>query len=137
MSEGYSGGHAESGSAESSRGSTWQERRQKIREDREREQAKEQSDLGEGSYQTLRKVLGATGYDQHEKKDQEIKRLRTLVKDFELKERNRRQRRNQDNQERRDDNVMDRDNGESSQTNPHQRRDHSQESRRQRTWSNS
>ena len=128
MSEGYSRGHAESGSAESSRGSTWQERRQKIREDREREQAEEQSDLGERSYQTLRKVSGATRYDQHEKKDQEIDRLRRLVRDFELKERNRHQRRNQDDQERRDDNVVDHDNGESSQTDPHQRRDHSQES---------
>ena len=50
MSERHSGGHAESGSVGSSRGSTWQERRQKRREDRERELAEEQFGLGEGSY---------------------------------------------------------------------------------------
>ena len=59
-------------------------------------------------------VSGATGHDQHEERDQEIERLRRLVKDFELEERNRHQGRNQDNRERRDDNVGDRDNGKSS-----------------------
>ena len=86
MSEGYFGGHAESGSAGSSRGSTWQERRQKRHEDRERERAEEQSGLREGSYQTLRTVSGTTGYDQHEEMDQEIEWLRRLVRDFELEE---------------------------------------------------
>ena len=114
MSEGYFGGHVESGSAGSSRGSTWQERRQKRHEDRERERAEEQSGLREGSYQTLRTVSGTTGYDQHEEMDQEIEWLRRLVRDFELEEKNRRQRRNQDNRERRDDNFGDRDDGESS-----------------------
>ena len=46
--------------------------------------------------------------------DQEIEWLRRLVRDFELEEKNRRQRRNQDNRERRDDNFGDRDDGESS-----------------------
>ena len=45
-------GSVDSGLMGSSRGSTWRERRQKGREDREREQEEEQSGLGEGSYQT-------------------------------------------------------------------------------------
>ena len=53
MSEGHSGGHAESGFVGSSRGSIWRERRQKRHEDREHERAEEQFGLGEGSYQTL------------------------------------------------------------------------------------
>ena len=65
MSEGHSGGHAESGSTGFSRGSTWWEWRQKRRENRERERAEEQSGLGKGSYQTLRMVSGATRHDQH------------------------------------------------------------------------
>ena len=97
MSEGHSGSHAESGSVGSSQGSTWWERRQKRREDRERERVEEQSGLGEGSYQTLRMVSGATGHNQHEERDQEIEQLRRLVRDFELEERNRGQQRNQDN----------------------------------------
>ena len=137
MSEGHSGSHAKSGSVGSSRGSTWWERRQKGREDRERERVEGQSGLGEGLYQTLRMVSGAMGYDQHEERDQEIERLRRLVRDFELEERNRRQRRNQDNRERRDNNVGNRDDGESSRTSPHQRQDHSRESRRKRTQFNS
>ena len=76
MSERHSGGHAKSGSAGSSRGSTWRERRQKRREDQERELAEEQFGLGEGSYQTLRTVSGATGHDQQEERDQEIEQLR-------------------------------------------------------------
>ena len=49
MSEGRSGGRAQSGSVGSSRGSTWRERRQKRRKDRERLQGEEESGLGEGS----------------------------------------------------------------------------------------
>ena len=97
MSNGHSRGLAESGSAGSSWGSTWRERRQKRREDREFEQVEEQSCLGEGSYQTLRTVSGATGHDQQEERDQKIEQLRKLVRDFELEERNRGQQRNQDN----------------------------------------
>ena len=97
MSEEHFGGHAECKSARSSRGSTWRERRQKRHEDQERELAKGQSGLGEGSYQTLRTVLGAMEHDQHDERDQEIEQLRRLVKDFELEGRNRHQRRNQYN----------------------------------------
>ena len=49
MSRGQSGSYAESGSGRSSRGSTWQERRHKGREDREYEE-EGQSSLGEGSF---------------------------------------------------------------------------------------
>ena len=55
ISKEHSGGHAESGFARSSRGSTWQERRKKRREDQERELVEEQSGLREGS--------GATEHD--------------------------------------------------------------------------
>ena len=88
MFEGNSGGHAESGSVGSSLGSTWWERRQKRREDREFEQMEEQSGLREGSYQTLQMVSGTMGHNQYEERDQEIERLRRLVRDFELEERN-------------------------------------------------
>ena len=50
MSKRHFGGHAKSGSARSSRGYTWRERRQKRHEDWERKWAEEQSDLGEESY---------------------------------------------------------------------------------------
>ena len=108
MSEEHSGRHAESGSTRSSWGSIWRERRQKRRKDQERELAEGQSDLGEGSYQTLQTVSGTMEHDQHDERDQEIERLHSLVRDFELEGRNRRQRRNQYNRERRDDNVKDR-----------------------------
>ena len=49
MSGKRSEGSAESGLVGSSRRSTWRERRQKRREDRESEHKEEQSGLGEGS----------------------------------------------------------------------------------------
>ena len=48
---GQSGSYAENGSGRSFLGSTWQERRQKGREDREYEE-EGQFGLGEGSFQT-------------------------------------------------------------------------------------
>ena len=114
MSEGCLGDHAESGSVGSSRGPTWRERRQKRRENKEHEREEEQSGLEEGSYQTLQMVSGATGHERFEERDWEVELLCRLVRDFELKARNRHQRRDQDNRERRDDNVGDRDGGESS-----------------------
>ena len=128
MSEEHSRGHVESGSAGSSRGSTWRERSQKRREDQEGELAEEQSGLVEGSYQTLRTVSGATEHGQHDERDQEIERLHKLVRNFELEGRNRCQQRNQYNRERRDDNFGDRNGEESSQTSSHQGRNHSWES---------
>ena len=100
MSEGCSGDHAESGFVGSSWGSTWREQRQKRREDREREREEEQSGLGEGLYQTLQTVSGTTGRGRFEERDREVELLRRLVRDFELKARNKHQRRDQDNRER-------------------------------------
>ena len=58
MSEGRSGGQAESGSMGSFQDSTWRERRQKRREDRERE-----------------------------RREEELEQLRRLVRDLELEAR--------------------------------------------------
>ena len=52
MSKSQAGSYAENGSRRSFRGSTWWERRQKMREDRDYEQAEGQSSIGEGSFQT-------------------------------------------------------------------------------------
>ena len=52
MSKSQARSYAENGSRRSFRGSTWWERRQKMREDRDYEQAEGQSSLGEGSFQT-------------------------------------------------------------------------------------
>jgi len=79
--------YAESGSVGSFRGSTWRERRQKRCEDRECEQDEERSGLGEGSYQTHRTMLGASGYGQFDERDEELERLRKLVRDLELEAR--------------------------------------------------
>ena len=87
MFEGCSGGHAESGSVGSSRGSTWREWRHKRREDKEREQEGEQSGLGEGSYQTRRTISRASRPGQFEERDQEVERLCRLVRDLELEAR--------------------------------------------------
>ena len=97
MSQGCSGGHAESGSIGSSRGSTWLERRQKRHEDRERERREEESSLGEGSHQTHRIMSGASGHGQHDERHQELKQLRRLVRDLELETRGWCQRRDRDN----------------------------------------
>ena len=126
ISEGCSGDHVESRSIGSSRGSTWQERRQKRREDRERKREEEQSALGEGLYQTFQTVSSAMEHERHDERDREIEWLRILVRDFELEARNRCQRRDQENQQRRDDNAGDHDGGESSQSGTHQRQDRSQ-----------
>ena len=90
MSEGHLGGHAESESVGSSRGSTWQERRHKRREDREHEQEEEEFGLGEGSYQVHRTISGASGHWQFKERDEEVEQLRRLVRDLELKAKDRR-----------------------------------------------
>ena len=100
MSKRHSGGHAESGSVRSSRGSSWRERKQKEREDREPDRQEEMSGTGGGSYQTQRTVSGATRYRQRVERDEELERLRRLVKDLELEVRGRRRRRNRDDQQR-------------------------------------
>ena len=84
MSEGCSGGRAQSGSVGSSRGSTWRERRQKGCEDREHLRGEEESSLGGGSDQTRRTVSSVSGHGQYDDRDQELERLRRLVMDLEL-----------------------------------------------------
>ena len=69
MSEGHSRGRAQSGSMGSFRGSTWRERRQKGREDRERLRGEEESGLGEGSDQTRRTVSDVSRHRQHDDRD--------------------------------------------------------------------
>jgi len=73
-----------------SKGFSWQERRHKRREDRDREKEEERSGLGEGSYQTHRTMSGASGYGQFNERDEELERLRKLVRDLELEARGRR-----------------------------------------------
>ena len=99
MSRGQSGSYAENGSGRSFQGSTWQERRQKGREDREYEE-EWQFGLGEGLFQTYRTMSGASRHNRFDKRDEELKRkdeelerLRRLVRDLELEVRGRRQRR--------------------------------------------
>ena len=118
MSEGHSGGQAESGSIGSSRGSTWRERRQKKCEDRERVRGEEESSLGEGSDQTHRTMLRASGHGQRDGRDRELEWLRRLVMDLELEARGRCQGRNRSNRERRDDSMGNRGEEGSSQSGP-------------------
>ena len=84
MSKGRSGGQSESGSIGSSRGSTWRERRQKKCEDRERVRGEEESSLGEGSDQTHRTMLRASGHGQRDGRDRELEWLCRLVMDLKL-----------------------------------------------------
>ena len=90
-----SGGH----SGRSSQGSTWQERRQKQREDREYEEQR-QSELRKGSFQTYRTMsstLGPNRFDRRdkvlEKRDEDLEHLHRLVRDLELEARGRHRRR--------------------------------------------
>jgi len=130
MSGRRSEGSAESGSVGSSRGSTWQERRQKKREDRERQHKEEQSSLREGSYQMNRAVSDASGHRQLDERDEELERLRKLVRDLELEARGRHQKRDRDNQADRSMTRGDRYSTKSNRSSSHRYRDcsHSRES---------
>ena len=94
MSEGWFGSYAKSGFG----GSTWRERRQKRREDREYEQEEKQSDLGEESYQTHRTISSTSWRKRFDKRDEELECLRRFIRDLELEARGRRRRR--DHEER-------------------------------------
>jgi len=86
MSDRHSGSYVESGSVGSSRGSTWRERRHKDMRIRERETRR-------GMVWPRRRVVGkhidtclvASGYGQFDEGDEELKRLRRLVRDFGVK----------------------------------------------------
>ena len=71
MSRGQSGSYAESDFGRSSWGSTWRERRQKRREDKEYKEG--QSGLGEGSFQMYRTMFDASGRNHFNKRDEELK----------------------------------------------------------------
>ena len=75
----------------SSWGLSWRECRQKEREDRRHDQLEVMSGTGEGSYQTQRTVSGATGRRRKEERDEEVERLRRLVRGLELVVRGKRQ----------------------------------------------
>ena len=100
MSEGQSGSYAESDSGRSSQGSTWRERRQKRREDKEHEQEEEHSGLGKWSFQTHRIMLGVSGHECFDMRDEELERLCRLVRDLELEVRGRRRRRDHEEPEK-------------------------------------
>ena len=89
MSGRRSEGSAKSGSVGSSRGSMWQERRQKRHEDREYEHEEEEFGLGEGSYQTDWAASDASGHRRLDERDEELERLRRLLRDLELEARDR------------------------------------------------
>ena len=99
MFEGRSGGQAESRFVRSSRDSTWLERRQKKREDREHERR------GDKSGQTYRIMSGASRRGQLDERDQELEWLHRLVRDLKLEARGWYKRRDRDNRERRDGSV--------------------------------
>ena len=105
MSEGRSGGRAQSGSVGSSQGSMWRQRRQKGRKDRERLRGEEESGLGEGSDQTRRTVSGVSGHGQYDDRDRELEWLRRLVMDLELEVRGQRQERDRNRRQRRNDST--------------------------------
>lgn len=107
---------AESGSVGSSRRSSWREHRLKRREDRDHEREEEWSDLGEGSYQTQRTVSSASRHRRFDERDEELERLRRLVRDLELEVENRHRKRARDNRERRSDARGDRYGMESNQS---------------------
>nr|XP_023920358.1 uncharacterized protein LOC112031881 [Quercus suber] len=95
MSKGQSGSYAKSDSGRSSWGSTWQERRQKGREDKEYEE-QGQSGLGKGSFQMYQTMSGASGHNRIDKRDEELEwrdeeleHLRRLERDLELEVRGR------------------------------------------------
>ena len=97
MSGRHPEGSAESGSVGLSQGSTWQERRRKRHKDKECEHGEEESGLREGSYQTNRAATGASGHRLLDERDEKLERLHRLVRDLELKARERHRRGDQDN----------------------------------------
>ena len=94
MSDHHSVSYASSGSGGSSPSSSWRERRHKRNEDRRHEWDRERSSLGEGSLQTYWSAFEVLEQEHHDRRDQELERLRRLIRDLELEVRGRCQRRN-------------------------------------------
>ena len=112
----------------------WRERRHKRREDRDRKQEKERSGLGEGSYQTHWTMSGASRHGKFDERDEELERLRKLVRDLELEARGRHRRRDQNNQKGGSASEGDRYGTRSNRSSSHRHRDRSHlwDSRRHR-----
>ncbi|XP_023895031.2 uncharacterized protein LOC112006941 [Quercus suber] len=130
---------AESGSTGSSQGSSWLERRQKRLEDRNRTREEKWSGLSEGSFQTQRTTSVASGHRLRDDRDEELERLRRLVRDLELEAENMHHRRARDDQRGRPDAGENNQGAGSNQSRSNHRheRSHSRESRRQREHSHS
>ena len=133
MSRGQFGSYAESDSGRSSRRSTWQERRQKRREDREYEE-QGQFKLGEGLFQMYRTMFGASRCnhfnrrdEELEQRDEELERLRRLVRDLELQARGRRQIRDYEDRGERSTSVEGHREAGSHQSRSYRHRDRSRE----------
>ena len=127
MSGGQSGSYAESGFGRSSRGSTWQERRQEGREDREYEQEEGQSSLEEGLFQTYRTMYHALGCNHFDKRDEELERLHRLVRDLELEARGRRRMKDHEEREEGSTSVGGHYGARSHQSGSHRHWEHSRE----------
>ena len=74
----------------SSRGSSWQERRQKRDQDRWYEEHWEQPNSGEGFSQLYQSTSYIPKQEHYDRRDQELERLRKQVRDLELEVRGRR-----------------------------------------------
>ena len=92
----HSGSYVENGSKGSSRGSSWREMRHKRDEDQRYKQEEEHSGPREGSFQAYQSMLDASRHERFDRRDEELERLRRLVKDLELEARGRRQKRNRE-----------------------------------------
>lgn len=79
-----------------SQGSSWRERRYKRNEDRRWERDGEQSSSGEGSSRTYQIVSGISEHEHRDRRDQEIERLRRMVRNLEIEVRGICRRRNRD-----------------------------------------
>ena len=112
----------------------WRERRHKRREDRDRKQEEERSGLEEGSYQTHWTMSGVSRHGKFDERDEELERLRKMVRDLELEARGRHRRRDRNNREGGSASEGDRYGTRSNRSSSHRHRDRSHlwESRRHR-----
>ncbi|XP_075649642.1 uncharacterized protein LOC142620099 [Castanea sativa] len=84
MSEHHLASYAASSSGGSFWGSSWRERSHKRNEDRRHDQEGGHSSSGEGSSQTYRSTLNASGHECHDKRDRELERMHRRIRDLEL-----------------------------------------------------
>ena len=96
MSGRHSESYTESGFEGSLRGSSWQERKHKRDEDHRYEQEEDHSGPGEGSLHTYRSMSNASRHERFDRRNEELERLRRLVRDLELEARGRHRRRDRE-----------------------------------------